>query len=92
MVWIHFGVLSVLVAAVAVFVTMARLRPSEVQSRPTHPVLLSLVAGALWPLLLVGLAEFAIVAAMPAALRPRRRRGQSVSAVAAAATTALAQR
>ena len=89
MLWICLGLLSVLIAAAAVFFTSARLRPSSLQSRPTHPVLLALLAGTLWPVLLVGLTEFAIVAALPAALHPRRRRQ---SASAAAATTALAQR
>ena len=72
--WIYFGLVPALIAAVAVFFTAARLRPNAIQSRPTHPVLLALLAGAIWPVLVVGLTEFAIVAAMPTALRSRRGR------------------
>ena len=89
MFWIYFGLLPAVIAALAVFLAAARLRPSSLQSRPTHPVLLALLAGALWPILVVGLTEFAIVAAIPTALRerrPRRRLG------VAAEPTALAQR
>lgn len=76
MLWIFFGVIPALIAAAAVFFTAARIRPNAIQSRPTHPVLLALLAGAIWPILVVGLTEFAIVAAMPAALHPRRTRRQ----------------
>ena len=89
MFWIYFAVLPALIVATAMLFAAVRLRPSGSQSRPTHPVLVALLAGAMWPILLVGLTEFAIVMAMPTALHPRRIRHQSG---VAAETTALAQR
>jgi len=89
MFWILIGVMPVLIAATAVFVAGSRLRPNALNSRPTHPVLLALLGGLLWPVLVIGLTEFAIVAAMPKALHPR---GAARHSGVAADTTALAQR
>ncbi len=74
MFWIYLAVLPALIAAAAVFFAAARFRRGALQSRPTHPVLVALLAGAIWPILLIGLTEFAIVMAMPTALHPRRIR------------------
>lgn len=89
MVWMWIGLLPTFLAAAAVFLAGSRLRPRAPHSRPSHPVLLALLGGALWPVLVIALTEFAIVMAMPAALHPRRRRRHSA---VAADTTALAQR
>jgi hypothetical protein len=89
MFWIYIGLLPALLAAAAVFFTASRLRPRSVQSRPAHPVLLALLAGALWPILALGLTEFAMVMVLPKAMRHRSHPRQWGIA---ADTTALAQR
>ncbi len=89
MFWMLFGVVPGLLAATAAFFTAAWVRPTALHSRPAHPVLFSLLAGLLWPILVIGLTEFAIVMAMPTAMHPRRARRQLG---VAADTTAFAQR
>lgn len=87
--WLFIAVLPAVIAATAAFLVAIRVRPAPLQSRPTHPVLLSVLAGMLWPVLVVGLTEFAIVMAMPRAVRLRSRLRHSG---VAADTTAFAQR
>ena len=87
MFWILIGVVPGLIAAAAAFLLAVRLRPRALHSRPAHPLLVALLAGMLWPIVVIGLTEFAVVAAMPTALRHRGRHPGD-----AADTTALAQR
>jgi hypothetical protein len=90
MFWIYFGLMPALICAAAAFFTATRLFPRRLQARPAHPVLLALVAGAIWPFLVLGLTQLAIITvALPRALHAR---GPMRHSGVAADTTALAQR
>jgi hypothetical protein len=89
MLWIYIGLMPALICAAVAFFVATRLTPRRLQGGPTHPVLLALVAGAIWPFLVIGLTELAIITvALPKALHPRGVRHVGLDAD----TTALAQR
>lgn len=64
-----------LIGAVGVYLVSRRL--GDDRRPPAHPLIPSVLAGALWPLLLIGLVEFGCVAAY---VKMRRRSGRGLRA------------
>lgn len=63
MVWLGFYVATAIVVALAVFLGAEYLRRPETPA-PQHPGVCAAAAGVLWPVLLVGVAQWALIAAI----------------------------
>jgi hypothetical protein len=61
--WTLLAIYGAIALISAVIVYVLSRRAGDTRRPPTHPLILSLVAGAAWPLLLLGLAEFGSFAA-----------------------------